>query len=275
MKKAFFWGCIVICLLITSSILFAETGKLSLPTPKHGGIYVIAHRGFHQGYPENTLIAYQKAIELNVDFIEIDLRTTADGEIVSIHNSRVDDYTKDIKGEVSKFTLEELKKIDIGSRIGSEFANQRIPTLDEILELCQGKVGLYLDMKNADPKKVLEKLEKYGMKHRVVWYGGLRDLETIKKECPDCFIMPDPGTEKHLEYILKRFSPPVVASDFKSCTASFVSICHEQGTIVFMDDAGPDSWEESLKRGVDGIQTDSPLQLIEYLEKRGQKRNKD
>ena len=272
MRKVSFIGYIAFCLFLTSSTLFAEAGKVSLPAPKHGGVYVISHRGFHQGYPENTLIAYQKAIELDVDFIEIDLRTTADGAIVSIHNSKIDDYTKDVKGEVSKFSLEELKKIDIGSRVGPEFANQRIPTFDEILELCKGKVGLYLDMKNADPKEVLEKLDKYGMKHRVVWYGGPRVLETVKKECPDCFIMPDPGPEKHLEYILTRFSPPVIASDFKSCTASFVKTCHERGVLVFMDDAGPDSWEEVINRGVDGIQTDFPHKLIEYLEKRGRKK---
>ncbi len=268
MKKIF----VILCILLNSILLFAEAEKISLPPPRHGGIYVIAHRGFHQGYPENTLIAYQKAIELGVDFIEIDLRTTADGEIVSIHNSTVDDYTKDARGAVNQFTLEELKRLDVGSRVGPEFANQRIPTLDEILELCRGKVGLYVDMKSADPKKVLQKLEKYDMKYRVVWYGGPRDFEIVRKECPDCFIMPDPGTEKHLEYMFIRFSPRVIASDFQSCTASFVQTCHEKGAIVFMDDAGPDSWEESLNRGVDGIQTDYPHQLIEYLEKRGQQR---
>ncbi len=272
MKKVQFVVFFILWLLISSFVFCEDTGKRLLPPPKHGGIYVIAHRGFHQGYPENTLIAYQKAIELGVDFIEIDLRTTKDGEIVSIHNSKVDDYTMDAKGAVSQFTLEELKKMDIGSRVGPEFSDQCIPSLDEILELCKGQVGLYLDMKSADPKIVLDKIEKYDMKYRVVWYAGAKDLETVKKECPSCFIMPDPGTEKHLQYILERFNPPVIASDFKSCSKDFVKTCHEHGTIVFMDDAGPDSWEESLNWGVDGIQTDYPHQLIEYLKNRGQKK---
>ncbi len=273
MKKGYYISIFIVgILLFIQSNLFAGESKISLPPPKNGGVYVIAHRGFHQGYPENTLIAYQKAIELGVDFIEIDLRTTADGEIVSIHNSKVDDYTEDAKGAVTEFTLAELKKLDIGSRVSPEFAEQRIPTLDEILELCQGKVGLYLDMKNADPIKVLKKLEKYDMKYRVVWYGGAKTLGTVKKKCPDCFIMPDPGPEKHLSYVLSRFSPPVIASDFKSCSESFVKTCHEQGVKVFMDDAGPDSWEESIKRGVDGIQTDYPDKLVEYLKTHSHKK---
>jgi len=270
-RKNFLFSMIVLIgLFFFNFVSFAKADKVSLPPPKHGGVYVISHRGFHQGYPENTLIAYQKAIELGVDFVEVDLRTTADGEIVSMHNSKVDDYTRDAKGSVSQFTLKELKQIDIGSRVSPEFAEQRIPTLDEILKVCQGKVGLYIDLKSADPQKVLEQLDKYDMKYRVVWYAGPKDIKTIKKQCPDCFIMPDPGSEKHLEYVLKQYSPPVVAPNIDSCSANFVKMCHDYGTLVFIDDNGPQCWEESLNWGVDGIQTDQPDRLIEYLNKRCQ-----
>ena len=64
-----------------------------LPPPKQGGVYVIAHRGVHNDIPENTLAAYRKAIELGCDFVEVDLRTTKDGEIVSVHNGTVDART--------------------------------------------------------------------------------------------------------------------------------------------------------------------------------------
>ena len=66
------------------------TGQVRLeeyfPTPKNGDTYVIAHRGVHNGIPENSLAAYQKAIDLGCDFIEIDVRKTRDGRMVSIHN---------------------------------------------------------------------------------------------------------------------------------------------------------------------------------------------
>ncbi|HOV33948.1 MAG TPA: hypothetical protein PLX23_11370, partial [Candidatus Hydrogenedens sp.] len=134
------------------------------------------------------------------------------------------------------------------------------------------KIGLYIDMKSADPQTVLNKLEKYGMKYHVVWYAGPKDIKIIKKQCPDCFIMPDPGPEKHLEYFLKQFSPPIVASNFDSCSANFVKISHENGALVFIDDGGPKSWEESIQWGVDGIQTDYPDQLIEFLDKKCQEK---
>jgi glycerophosphoryl diester phosphodiesterase len=66
-----------------------------LPESRHGGVYVVAHRGAHNGIPENTLAAYEAAIEMGVDFVEVDLRTTKDGYIVSIHNKQIDSYVTD------------------------------------------------------------------------------------------------------------------------------------------------------------------------------------
>ena len=98
-----------------------------LRQPKNAGIYVIAHRGAHIGIPENTLAAYQKAIDIGADFVEIDLRTTRDSGFVSIHNRTVDAYLNGITGEVAEFTLAELRALDIGSRLGPEWRGTRIP----------------------------------------------------------------------------------------------------------------------------------------------------
>lgn len=266
---------ILFCLLTPFSFreIYSESKNLrTLLPPKNGTVYVIAHRGYHKGYPENTLIAYKKAIELGVDFIEIDLRTTKDGAIVSVHNSKIDDYAEGYKGNISEFTLPQLKEIDIGSRVSPEFANERIPTLSEILELAKDRVGLYIDMKNAEPEKVLYILDKYDMRYKVVWYGGLTTLEKIKDLCSECFIMPDPGPLKHLEYILDKFNPPIISTDIKWCSEEFVKLCHQRNSLVFVDvledGAGPKEWEQVIGWGVDGIQTDDPDLLIEYLKSR-------
>ncbi|MEO2048003.1 MAG: glycerophosphodiester phosphodiesterase family protein [Pirellulales bacterium] len=72
----------------------ADSDKAFLRTPKHSGIYVVAHRGAHTGIPDNSLAAYEKAIELGVDFVEIDIRATKDGKLVSIHNASIDAYVE-------------------------------------------------------------------------------------------------------------------------------------------------------------------------------------
>ena len=136
--------------LNNSGLLYAqkENNTPSFRKAKHG-VYVIAHRGAHVGIPENSLAAYQKAIDLGCDFVEIDVRTTKDGHFVSMHNSTIDEYVNGAKGKVSEHTLAELKLLDIGSRVGSEWKDTRVPTFEEILKLCQGKIGIYLDLKAA------------------------------------------------------------------------------------------------------------------------------
>ena len=98
----------VISTLLLLSILSIDIHAQRAPEfskpPNNGDVYVVAHRGAHQGIPENSLPAYQKAIDLGADFVEIDVRTTKDGELVSIHNGTVDAYGEGFSGEVAEMT---------------------------------------------------------------------------------------------------------------------------------------------------------------------------
>lgn len=260
--------------LAMCAVLAAGNAALPLDPPKHGGVYVIAHRGAHEGIPENTLPAYEKAIELGVDFVEIDTRTTKDGAIVSIHNGEVDAYTKDAKGPVASFTLEQLRAMDIGSRVGPQWKETRIPTFDEILDTCKGRIGIYLDLKNAAIPDLAKLIHARGMEHDIVWYIGGSMVPILRKECPECIEMPDPGPEMFLPSLLTGVKPRVVASTWKHCSKTFVEKCHAAGALVFTDDGGPDTWQPLLERGVDGIQTDHPADLIRLLDERGKAKEK-
>lgn len=261
---------ILVSLSLTASPLPLGNGVLA--PPKHGGVYVVAHRGAHIGIPENTLAAYRRAAEMGVDFVEIDLRQTKDGEIVSMHNATVDSYTKDAKGPVKSFTLAELKGMDIGSRIGPEWKDERIPTFDEILDVVKGKCGIYLDLKDAPVAKLLEIIRRHGMESQVIWYAGPAQQKEVAKLCPECHPMPDPGLEAFLEIILRNHHPKIIASSVDNATKSFIDRCHAAGAIVISDDdKGPADWESMLANGNDGIQTDEPAELIAFLTKRATK----
>ncbi len=258
-------------LLLVAALAHAADVRPIPREPRQGGMYVVAHRGAHEGIPENTLAAYAKAIEVGADFVEIDTRATKDGHIVSMHNGLIDAYTKDAKGPVAGFTLAELKAMDIGSRIGPEWKNERIPELGEILDLCKGKIGIYVDLKAAPVDQIVKMLRERGMERDAVWYTGGINLTRLKELCPECLPMPDPGAERGLQHILDRTKPPVIASDMKSLTQSFVETCHKNGAAVIVDDGGPDSWAKMLEWKVDGIQTDKPAALIKLLKERGAK----
>jgi glycerophosphoryl diester phosphodiesterase len=240
-----------------------------LPPPQHGGVYVVAHRGAHIGIPENTLAAYRTAIEMGVDFIEVDLRTTLDGYIVSIHNNDIDSYvTNGRHGLVPEMTLKQLRQLDIGSRIGPQWSAERIPTFEEILELCKGRVGIYLDLKDASVDKVVSMVKEWDMAHRVLWYADFDELESVGRLCPECILMPDPGLEANLPDVVERFQPAVIAAVWRYYSRSFVEKCHRAGAIVIVDEGGPSCWEDALTWGSDGIQTDRPAELIALLKSR-------
>ena len=95
-----------------------------------------AHRGFSGKYPENTLLAFQKAIEAGADGAELDVQLTKDGEVVIIHDETID-RTTDGKGYVVDYTYDELSKFDASYIYRGQMGFNKIPTLREYFELVK------------------------------------------------------------------------------------------------------------------------------------------
>jgi glycerophosphoryl diester phosphodiesterase len=263
---------IVILLLFNGALtLFAqpENQNSQFRKPKNI-IYVIAHRGVHTGLPENSLMAYQKAIDIGCDFVEIDVRTTKDGKFVSIHNSSIDEYEKGKTGKVNNMTLAEVESVDIGSSVKAEFKNTRIPTFEEILQLCHGKIGIYLDLKDAPVPELIKLIHKYDMERDIVWYISASDtdkINSINKLCPACYPMPDPGASKNLKNIIDRTHSKILSTDMGQLNSKFIEEAHRNNAMVFTDDDKETltEWEKILEMKTDGIQTDKPEELISFL----------
>ncbi|GAC1616278.1 MAG: glycerophosphodiester phosphodiesterase family protein [Candidatus Acidiferrum sp.] len=110
-------------------------------------VLMIAHRGASGYAPENTMAAFRKALALGVTFIETDMQLSRDSRFVAIHDDTVN-RTTNAQGAVHDMTLAELRKLDAGSWFGSEFAGERIPTLEEILEFSKKHdTVFYLELK--------------------------------------------------------------------------------------------------------------------------------
>ncbi len=236
-------------------------------------IYVIAHRGAHNGIPENSLAAYQKAIDLGCDFVEIDVRTTSDGQFVSVHNATIDSYVLGKTGKVNEMTLAELKALDIGTKTGKQWENTRIPTFEEILQICQGKIGIYIDLKDAPISALMQLIRKYNMERDIVWYipwQYLAEIENTGELFGNSFPMPDPHTVENIEPALSKIKTPVIATDMGTLSANFVVKANQFGAIVFADEKSGNEteWETMIDWGTAGIQTDNPEALITFLRKR-------
>ncbi len=131
---------------------------------------VIAHRGASGNAPENTMAAFRKAVALGATFIETDLQLSRDARFVAIHDATLNRTTNG-QGAVHDMTLAELRKLDAGSWFGSEFAGERIPTLEEILEFSKkNDVVFYLELKPAGS---------WGGEHALI--GALRESGEIPR----------------------------------------------------------------------------------------------
>ncbi len=116
---------------------------------------IIAHKGASGLAPENTMAAFAKALELGVDQIELDVRHTKDEEIIVFHDQRLDRIARDtlgnqVTGDVHDYTLAEIKQFDVGSWFDSQFKNERIPTLKEVLDYIDGKCEVLIEIKHMD-----------------------------------------------------------------------------------------------------------------------------
>jgi glycerophosphoryl diester phosphodiesterase len=113
------------------------------------GFKKIAHRGASGKYPENTRLAFVKAVEAGADMIELDCQLSRDGHVVVFHDERLSRLAK-AKGTVSGKTLAELKTLDVGAWRKKSFKGERILTLEETLECIDGKADLCLEIKSYD-----------------------------------------------------------------------------------------------------------------------------
>lgn len=235
---------------------------------------IAGHRGDRSAAPENTLPALQGALNGTMVYVETDIRLSADGVPVLIHDATVDRTTNG-SGRVSGLTLAELQKLDAGSWHSREFAGLRIPTLESFLELlAASNKKAMLELKGVwteDALLVVNTLiEGAGVTHRVVLASfsteTLVALQAAVPDLPRLVItreLPNDPVALVLEFgaIGVVTSPPSVESD-----PAVVDRIHRAGLGILLYTLNKkQSWRSALALGVDGIITDKPSALDAWL----------
>jgi glycerophosphoryl diester phosphodiesterase len=135
---------------------------------------IIAHRGASKQAPENTMAAFRRALELGAGGIETDVHLSADGHLMVAHDEKVD-RTSNGKGLIRDKTFDELRSLDFGSWFSPEFKDERIPELDELLQLVSGWNGLLnIEIKNGPvfypgiEQAVASAVRKYKLTNRTI-----------------------------------------------------------------------------------------------------------
>jgi len=248
--------------LATTAVLSNTPGRKPIPTVTPNlKIMRSAHRGVREYAPENTLPAIQKAIDMGYDYVEMDVRYTKDGVPVLLHDASVIRTTNGLKS-VSSYTLAELKKLDAGSRKGSEFKGTQVPTVEEALQLMQGKIKLYLDQKEPARPELIRLLKQYHFyPDNLVVCHGMNSVPSFLKYEPNAPAMPYLGEASQVNEILKQF-PGTVAFDTNCAklTPEMVLEAHKRGVMIFTDALAGSSAEcirRPIQYGADVIQFDN------------------
>ncbi|MBS1526012.1 MAG: glycerophosphodiester phosphodiesterase family protein [Bacteroidetes bacterium] len=264
----FFIACFV------QSVVIAQPNQV--PKPRHSFI-VIAHRGDHVIYPENTIEAYAEAIKNEADYIEIDLRTTNDGKLVSMHDATVDRMT-DGKGAVKDMSLDQVEQLKVRSRDTADKKVYRVPTFEQILSLCKDKIYIYIDFKQADAAVSYTMLKKYGMEKQVLVYiNNPRQFTDWRSVAPGMPLMVSmPGNVKDVDAMkafINKVKPDLLDGGWKEYTAEMVAAAKAMSIPVWPDiqssGEGPRDWEPALATGFTGLQTDHPAAIIGFLKQNG------
>ncbi|MBW8869188.1 MAG: glycerophosphodiester phosphodiesterase family protein, partial [Acidobacteriales bacterium] len=203
-------GKLLLCCISLNGMAAAQTAWQPLETD--GKIRVIAHRGEHLHHPENTLAAFQAAIDVGADYFELDVRTTSDGKLVLMHDSTLDRTTNGT-GEVHKHTFDEIRALDAGSKFSPSFAGTKVPTFEEALDLAHGKINIYVDTKYADPQQLVDTIVKHDMQDHVVIYGNPFFLYDVRKIRPSLKVMPEAITPDICKFLVRGLQPQVIAFD--------------------------------------------------------------
>lgn len=227
----------------------------------------IAHRGASGSFPENTRVAFEKAIEARVDMIEMDCQLTRDGHVVVFHDERLD-RTARVKGAVKNHTLAELKNLDVGEWRKKAHKGERILTLEEALEVIRQRANLCLDIKQfpESPQgielKLLFILSHYDYLDQAILSSfDYRCLDRVRELAPEARLGVIFGAEVAQD--------PLAAA--RRLTADSILVQKELATREFLQKAWDDGldvhvWtvnevrdmEKFVSLGVQGIITDFP-----------------
>ncbi|CAN5442385.1 hypothetical protein BH09BAC4_BH09BAC4_27400 [soil metagenome] len=241
----------------------------------HHKMGVSAHRGSSEIAPENTLATFRAVLQLKVDYIEIDVRTTKDGQLVILHDATLNRTTNGT-GSVKEQTLAELKKLSAAQGHDEQFQKEQIPTLEDVCQLLANwntnhteKTNLYVDCKDVAPAPLVAILSNYGLLNDAVFYGSDETLLALRKAAPTAKLMPGLKKADILTDKIDKLHPYAFDVSWPALNESLVGQLHQQRIKVFSDLLDgydlPAQYAKAAQLGIDVIQTDHVLSVYRTL----------
>jgi glycerophosphoryl diester phosphodiesterase len=241
---------------------------------------IIAHRGFSGKFPENTIKSINEAIIVGSDLIEVDLQLTKDNEVVLFHDETLERILKNEKNKsIVDYTLKELKSKDFGSWFNPKYADCKIPTLQEILDLRRDSSSSFdfiLEIKTKIPNLLIPRVKEILKQNKYTFdtgYLSVRDKESFEIAKRNNF------RNDKIGLMQKKRTPTEIINLTKNLQAGYIQLrpigwteedwislkMNKIQMTVFYGDTIIE-YENFIKKGVYGIFTNFPDKLKDFLQ---------
>jgi glycerophosphoryl diester phosphodiesterase len=229
----------------------------------------VAHRGASREAPENTLAAFRCALAAGAAAVECDVQRTRDGGLVVIHDPTVDRTTNG-RGPIALLTYEECRRLDAGAWFGPAFAGERVPSLDEVLDLIRGRALLLLEIKHGPmfyegiEAQIAEALRRHRMDAATLVmsfdHPAVRTMRAVAPDVATAIIYR--ARLADAAAAARAVGADALCPEWRLVTSEVVADAHAAGLGVFpwtIDEE--DAMRRCLARGVDGV-TSNDVRLL-------------
>ena len=246
-------------------------------TAKTPVVGVAMHRAANEFAPENTLAAMQIALELEVDYIEMDVRQTKDGKSVILHDGNLNRTTNG-NGPLNKMNLEDIRALSAGLWFNPFYAAEKIPTLEESCILVAGhnktsthKTYFYVDCKDINIRVLVDTLSKYKLLNGSVFYVSEQQIGQIRSLAPTARMLPGLHDPKDLDRMIDTYHPYALDANWTDLSKELIDNAHAKGVKIFSDGFGGDmnveSYGKAIHAGIDVISTNKVSVICEAASK--------
>lgn len=252
----------------------------SLYNDDEDDFFIIAHRGASFYYPENTMAAFEGAVEMKAEMIEFDVMLSRDGVPVVFHDEKLRAHTNG-RGFVKYHTVEELQQLDAGSWYDTRFDDQYIPTLEEVLDFASGTIAVNIEIKKEAvtdrrdggvAEKCLELVRKFGMEEYVLFssfdYRALRHLREMDSEVPVALLYNRMQSQRRLPHeLIDKYKADAFNCNYRQYNRKRIASLRKHGIPSFVYTVDTESrMRKLIAAGVNGIFTNKPDLLRRVVE---------
>jgi glycerophosphoryl diester phosphodiesterase len=239
---------------------------------------IIAHRGASAYYPENTMAAFEGAVEMGAEMIELDVQMSKDGIPVVFHDAKLDNHSNG-KGVISNYTLKELKKLDAGSWFNPRFSDQRIPTLKEVLKFASGNIALNIEIKTEAvtnqlregiEEKCFQLVNQYNMEDYVLFssfdYRAISHFKKLDPTIPAALVYNNQSNRKLPHQLVKEYKADAFNCSYRQLKRKWIADLRNHNIPNFIYTVDKISkMRKLIAAGVTGIFTNKPDVLVDVI----------